>query len=309
MQHITPTRRMKLGWLVGLDEGSLSGKTPRYRDVQAMAQAAERVGLDSFWVADHFFYQPPEAGKEATGQWEAFTFLSALAAATSRIAIGPMVAATSFRNPTLLAKMADSLDEISDGRFFLGVGAGWHEPEYTAFGYPFDHRAGRFEEALQVLVPLLREGRVDFAGKYYAARDCFLRPRGPSPKGPPILIGAKRPRMLRLVARYADAWNTAWHTRPEVVEERWAEMRAVCAEVGRDVATLELTAGVMLRIVLPGEQHEPSAQHIVGTPEQVAAALRPFATVGVRHLIAVVEPESMDSAERLGRVAALLDQE
>jgi alkanesulfonate monooxygenase SsuD/methylene tetrahydromethanopterin reductase-like flavin-dependent oxidoreductase (luciferase family) len=300
---------MKLGWLMALDEGGLDGHTPRYTDVQAAAQAAERIGLDSFWVADHFFYQPPEVGAARIGQWEALTFLAALAAATERITLGPMVAATSFRNPALLAKMADSLDEISGGRFVLGIGAGWHKPEYDAFGYPFDHLAGRFEEALAIIAPLLREGGVDVSGRDYSARDCVLRPRGPSPHGPRILIGARRPRMLRLIARHADAWNTAWHTKPDVVAERWAEMRAACAEVGRDPASLELTAGVMLRIALPGEPApEADAHHISGTPEEVAAALRGFREVGVQHLILVVEPERKDNPERLRHVTTLLDQ-
>jgi probable F420-dependent oxidoreductase len=300
-------QQMTLGLLPGLDEQSHDGATPRYNTIQRMAQEAEDAGLDTFWLADHFFYQAPE--KPRIGQWEAFTFLSAIASATSRITLGPMVAATSFRNPALLAKMADSLDEISDGRFILGVGAGWHQPEYDAFGFPFDHRATRFEEALQIIKPLLREGKVDFAGQYYSARDCTLTPRGPTPGGPRILIGARKPRMLHLVARYADAWNTAWHTKPAVVAERWEALRAICAEEGRDPATLELTAGVMLRVVLPGESEpEASAQHITGAPEAVAEALRGFAAVGVRHLIAVMEPERADNAKRLGRVKELLDR-
>ena len=237
-------RKITLGLLPGLDENGHDGATPRYKTIQRMAQEAEDAGLDTFWLADHFFYkEAPD--KPRIGQWEAFTFLSALAAATSRIQLGPMVAATSFRNPALLAKMADSLDEISDGRFILGIGAGWHQPEYDAFGYPFDHRVARFEEALQIITPLLREGKVDFTGQYYSARNCTLNPRGPTLTGPQILIGARQPRMLHLVARYADAWNTAWHVKPEVVAERWAQMRAICAEVGRDPATLELTAGVI----------------------------------------------------------------
>ena len=124
------------------------------------------------------------AGK-TRGAWEAWTVLCALAAATSRIELGPFVACNSFRNPALLAKMAVTLDEVSDGRLVLGIGAGWHEPEYHAFGYPYDHRVGRFEEALQIIAPLLREGRVDFEGRYYQARDCEIAPRGPRPAGPP----------------------------------------------------------------------------------------------------------------------------
>jgi alkanesulfonate monooxygenase SsuD/methylene tetrahydromethanopterin reductase-like flavin-dependent oxidoreductase (luciferase family) len=100
--------------------------------------------------------------------------------------------------------MAVTLDEVSGGRFILGIGAGWNEPEFRAFGLPFDRRVDRFEEALQIIVPLLREGRVDFQGRYYSARDCELAPRGPRSGGPPVVIGAQQPRMLRLAARYAD---------------------------------------------------------------------------------------------------------
>jgi probable F420-dependent oxidoreductase len=282
------------------------GATPRFSDVRAMAQAAEGAGIDSFWVADHFIARMPNEGE--VGQWESLTFLSALAAVTSRIQLGPMVAATSFRNPALTAKMADSLDEISNGRFILGLGAGWHEPEYTAFGYPFEHLASRFEESLRIIAPLLHEGKVDFTGEYYSAKDAVLRPRGPSPKGPPILIGARRPRMLRLVARYADAWNTAWHTQPEVVAERWAGMRQACEEEGRDPATLELTAGVILRLGPNGEPAQGESHHVTGTNEEIAARLRGFVTVGVQHLILVIEPEGMVGFERFQPILDLLNQ-
>lgn len=299
-------RAMRLGIVVSLDEAGPHGLPLRFRDLRAQAQAAERMGLDSFWVPDHFLYRAP--GQDGiVGQWEALTVLAALAAATERITLGPMVAATSFRNPALLAKMADTLDEISDGRFVLGLGAGWHQPEYDAFGYPFDHRAGRFAEALQIIAPLLRVGRVTFAGQYYQVTDCVLRPRGPSARGPRLLAAGFKPRMLRLIAQHADSWNTAWHTRPEQVAERWAQMRAACAEVGRDPATLDLTAGVMLRIARPGQPVAPSTSHIVGEPEHVAEVLRGFQTVGVRHLVMVVEPDGNPDLEGLAQVIALLD--
>jgi probable F420-dependent oxidoreductase len=297
---------MRLGIVVSLDEAGPRGAPLRFQAVRAQAQAAERIGLDSFWVPDHFFYRAP--GQEGiVGQWEAMTVLSALAAVTERITLGPMVAATSFRNPALLAKMADTLDEISGGRFVLGLGAGWHQPEYDAFGYPFDHRASRFEEALRIIVPLLREGQVTFAGEYERATDCVLRPRGPTARGPRILVGGFRPRMLRLIARDADAWNTAWHTKPEQVTARWEQMTAACAEVGRDPATLELTAGVMLRIARPGETPAPSTSHIVGEPEQIAEVLRGFREVGVQHLVMVVEPDGNPDLEGLAKIVALLD--
>ena len=186
---------MKLGLMLQVGGGALEGgKTPRWPDLRDMALAADAVGFDTLFVPDHLlFRQSPTdnaiqvempAGK-ARGAWEAWTVLCALAAATSHIELGPFVACNSFRTPALLAKMAVTLDEVSDGRLVLGIGAGWHEPEYHAFGYPYDYRVGRFEEALQIIAPLLREGRVDFEGRYYQARDCEIAPRGPRPAGPP----------------------------------------------------------------------------------------------------------------------------
>lgn len=302
MTQNTSQQPMKIGIILDISEGSLEGRTPTFRDLQAMAQTAEQNGLDSLWLADHLIYRFPE--QEELAPWEAFTMLSALAAVTTRVEIGPMVACTSFRPPAMLAKMADALDEISGGRFILGLGAGWHQPEYDAFGYPFDHLAGRFDEALQIIVPLLREGHVDFQGQYYQVNNCVLRPRGPSKAGPPILIGAKRPRMLQLVARYADAWNTAWHTDPAVVQERYAQLRTACAEVGRDPATITLTAGVLVRLQ-PGEDSETEGA-ITGAPEEIARRLHAFASTGVAHLIVNLEPLTRATIEQFARIAELV---
>ncbi|MHB8596041.1 MAG: LLM class flavin-dependent oxidoreductase [Ktedonobacteraceae bacterium] len=303
MSQNTSASRMKIGLMPGINEGSLEGKTPTFQDLKAMAQAAERVGLDSFWLADHLIARFP--GQDEQGTWEAFTMLSAVANVTERIALGPLVACTSFRNPALLAKMADTLDEISGGRFILGLGAGWHQPEYDAFGYPFDHLAARFEEALQIIVPLLREEHVDFQGQYYQVRNCVLRPRGPSPSGPSILIGARRPRMLRLVAQYADAWNTVWHKDPLVVKERYAEFKEICSMVGRDPATIELTAGTIVRLSQSAEAN-PIAEAISGTLEEIAHQLQGFADVGVTHLMVVLDSASVASIEQFGRVVELM---
>ncbi len=302
---MTQNTRMKLGITLGIEEGSLQGRTPTFRDIQAMAQAAEQVGFDSLWVADHLIYRR-FPGQEGEGTWEAFTMLSALAAVTTRVALGPLVACTSFRSPALLAKMADTLDEISGGRFILGLGAGWHQPEYEAFGYPFDHLASRFEEALQVIVPLLREGKVDFQGRYYQVHNCVLRPRGPSHAGPPILIGARRPRMLQIVAHYADAWNTAWHVDPAVVKLRYEELKEACAAVGRDPAAIELTAGTEVSLQ-PGENAAPG-KVISGSPEEIASRLQGFADVGVTHLIVVLDPLSVAHIEQFGHIVDLLRQ-
>src|SRR6266849_4021848 len=189
---------MQFGIALTTLEGGLQGRTPSFRDLRELAQGAEQMGFASLWMGDHLLYRFP--GEEERGLWEVFSMLSALAAVTTRITLGSLVACTSFRNPALLAKIADTVDEISGGRLILGLGAGWHEPEYPAFGYRFDHRVSRFEEALTIIHGLLRHGKIDFAGIYYSARECELRPRGPRPSGPPILIGSTGQRMLRLLA-------------------------------------------------------------------------------------------------------------
>jgi len=196
--------------------------------------------------------------------------------------------------------MADAIDEISGGRFVLGLGAGWHQPEYEAFGYPFDHLAARFAEALQIIVPLLREGHVDFQGRYYQVNNCVLRPRGPSASGPRILIGARRPRMLELVAQYADAWNTAWHIDPAVVASRYEEFQQVCTRVGREGTPVELTVGTAVRLRPPTEDAPEKA--ITGTPQEIANRLQALAGPGASHLIVSLDPMTPQTIEEFGEI-------
>ncbi len=285
-------------------EGRLGGRTARFADLQALVRCTEDAGLDSFWLADHFLFNPPD--ETDVGGWEAFTFLSALAATTSRVLLGPMVACVSFRRPTLLARMAESLDEISGGRFILALGAGWNAREYEMFGYRFDHRVDRLEEALQIIVPLIREGHVDFEGRYYRAHDAFSRPRGPSGPLLPIWIAAWQPRMLRLAARYADAWNTNGHAVAASVSAAYPTFVQACRQVGRDPGTVELTAGTDVHLLDRGEQRPTDERGIVGRPEEVAEALSGFAHAGVRHLICSVRPYSPAGIERLGTAVELL---
>ena len=276
-----------------------------------MAKLAEDVGFDTLWCDDHFLYDTfPESAPphgRFRGVWESFTLLSALAEATSRVTLGPFVACTSFRNPAHLAKIADTLDDVSGGRLILGLGAGWNQPEYEAFGYPFDHLASRFEEALQIVVPLLREGQVDFQGKYYQARECELRPRGPRPNGPPIWIGASKPRMLNLVARYADAYNTTWYTSPGPMVERFASVDAACREIGRDPTTLRHTAGAYVALAGPGETTPPQLRPTIrATPEELAEQLQAFRQAGAVHFTLSVEPYTPVGIERCGKVIETL---
>jgi len=286
-----------------------AGNQARYAEIRGMALAAEEAGFDSVWVYDHLLYRWPDS--PTRGVWETWTILTALAEATSRVELGTLVLCVPFRNPALLAKMADALDEVSGGRLILGLGAGWHEPEFEACGLPFDHRASRFEDAFSIIRPLVRTGEVDFEGAYHRAPGCESRPRGPRAGGPPILIGTGGPRMLRLTARHADAWNTCWLGRPTLLPERRAALEAACAEVGRDPATIEVTVGVA--VDYPGEGKDPEQRvdpdrALSGSAEEVAAGLREYAEQGVGHVICACSPNTPASLARLSEALAAYRQ-
>jgi probable F420-dependent oxidoreductase len=269
-----------------------------YEAIRAIAQQAETDGFDSIWLADHLLYRKP--GEPTRGIWECWTMLAALAEATQRVEIGTLVLCNSFRNPAILAKMATTADEVSGGRLILGVGAGWNEPEYQAFGLPFDHRVDRFEEALQILKPLLREGHVDFAGQYYQARNCDDVPRGPRQAGPPLLVGSEGPRMLKLTAQYADLWNTGYMGQPETMASRLAKIEAACREIGRDPATIGITA--LIGLWFPELQaQKPSFfdNPLTGTVQEIAAAMRGYAQLGVEHVMFQCEPYIAEARQRL----------
>ena len=292
---------MQIGAVVRLgpiQEGVGPSGYPAIRD---MACRIEDAGLDSIWVYDHLLYRWP--GRPTDGIWECWTVLSALAQATQRVQIGTLVMCTPFHNPAVLAKMASTLDEISGGRLILGLGAGWHQPEFDAFGVPFDHRASRFQEALEIIRPLLRDGRVDFHGTYYSAPDCELIPRGPRPDGPPLMVAGKGPRMLRLAARYADSWNTAWHAEPADAAARIETLHAACATEGRFPATLEITAAVPVAYPDLGPSAMPNS--LTGTPEHVAEKLRAFADLGVAHVIADISPHTPGAIDRFAHAVEL----
>jgi probable F420-dependent oxidoreductase len=289
---------MKIGLMVFLANSRADNRTRSYESVRSIALEAEADGFDSIWLADHLLYRP--AGEPTRGIWECWTVLSALAEATHRAEIGTLVVCNSFRHPAILAKMATAADEVSNGRLILGVGAGWNEPEYRAFGLAFDHRVARFEEALQILKPLLRDGRVDFAGQYYEARDCEDLPRGPRPSGPPFMVGGEGPRMLRLTAQYADLWNTGYMGAPSTMAEPMARIEAACQEVGRDPTTLGVTA--LIGLWFPDLQPmQPSYfdKPLIGTPEDIAAAMRGYADLGVQHIMFQCEPYVPESRRRL----------
>jgi probable F420-dependent oxidoreductase len=232
---------MRVGVTVPMSVSDGPRRISSWPEILAFARHAEAIGLDSVWVCDHFFSSPP--GGEVEGIHEGWTILSALAASTRRVEVGSLVMSTSFRNPALLAKMAASTDAVSDGRVVLGLGAGWYDAEYVAFGYATDHRVGRFEEALQIITALLSGDSVTFSGRYYCVREAALLP--PPQRPIPILVAGKGPRMLRLVARHADAWNTAWFGKPDDrLRRRLSDLEEALAAEGRDPKTLRRTVGM-----------------------------------------------------------------
>lgn len=300
---MTSGRPCKIGLYLPMAEHEMEGETPRWTDILAVARRAEELGFDSVFIADHLIYH--FEGKDTYGIWEGMSLLAALAAATERVELGTGVICTGFRNPALLAKMAETIDEISGGRLILGIGAGWHDPEYVAFGYPTDHKFSRFQEALQIIHPMLKTGKADFHGEYYAANDADLMPRGPRPNGLPLMIASTGDRMLDLTARYADAWN-GW-----VVRGRNAELLgrldAACEASGRDPATLERVGMVMVDHT--GAEIDPDARRppIQGSPEEMAEAFRSLADDGLSHLVVAHEPNNLAGLEVLAPVLEILD--
>jgi alkanesulfonate monooxygenase SsuD/methylene tetrahydromethanopterin reductase-like flavin-dependent oxidoreductase (luciferase family) len=285
----------------------------RWSELRRMAETAEGIGLDSIWVGDHLLYRDP--GRPSRGPWEAWTTLAAIAAVTERVEIGPLVAATSFHNPAMIAKKAATLEEISDGRLVLGLGAGWNEPEYRAYGFPFDHRVSRFEEAFTIIRTLLADGRCDFHGTYYTLDDCDLLPRGPRPAGPPLMVGSEGPRMLGITLPHVASWN-AWFTwfgnSPEGYRPMRERIDEACRAAGRRPEEVERT--LALFVAFPGARGrqlgdlgEPDVEAIPGEPEELAETLRRFAAEGVGHVQLVLDPITPDTVGALERTVALLD--
>jgi alkanesulfonate monooxygenase SsuD/methylene tetrahydromethanopterin reductase-like flavin-dependent oxidoreductase (luciferase family) len=282
------TERMKIGVVLPIGDGEAGEGMPDYGLVRSLAVATESAGLDSIWVADHLVMRFP--GEPEVGVQESWTLLAALAEATDRVALGTIVLCSSFRSPGLVAKMAVALDAVSGGRLILGLGCGWHDPEYEAFGYPTDHRVGRFAEALEIIDRLLAGERVTFHGRFHDTDDAVLLP--PPARDIPILVAAVRPRMLELTSRHAESWNTAWYGAPD---EKLVNRRAALADAlratGRDPATLEQTVGIRIRSSgVTATPAEEAGSLFVGSVEEVADLLDTYEQLGFGHVIAWIDP-------------------
>jgi alkanesulfonate monooxygenase SsuD/methylene tetrahydromethanopterin reductase-like flavin-dependent oxidoreductase (luciferase family) len=298
-------RSFEIGIVLPIMQFGPDRVTARWTDLHRMAVRAEAIGFDTIWTPDELLWRTEDGPPR--GVWEGVAMAGAVAAVTSRAKVGTWVMSALHRNPGIIAKTAETLDEISGGRFVFGLGAGHEWPgQARAFGLPEDRIFARFEEALQVIIPLLRGGHADFEGAWHAARDLPQQPVGPRPNGIPILIGGNGPRGQRAAALHADVWSGYAEERAHVDElgPRLASLDAICAEIGRDPSTLGRSAGVSVH-PLEAAGLRPSV--ISGSPEEIADALRSFREAGFTQLEIMFGPGTMAALDALAPVLELLD--
>lgn len=279
--------------------------TPRWPDLRRMALLAEDIGFDTLWVADELLWRT-EGGGPHRGAWDGISMAAAAAAVTSRIKVGTWVMSALHRNPGIIAKTAATLDEISGGRFVFGLGAGHAWPgQARFFGLPEDRIFARFEEALQVIVPLLRRGYASFEGEFHAARDLPQQPVGPRPNAIPLLIGGNGRKGQRHAVLHADTWSGYAEERAHVDElaPRLASLDAICEELGRDPASIGRGAGVSVNPTLPAGIRPDL---ISGSAEEIADALRSFREAGFTQVDLILGPGTVEAFEKMARVVSLL---
>lgn len=272
--------------------------------------AAEGAGFDSFVYEDALLYR----GDEYTdGVWESMAISAALGAATERINFGQSVINAPYRSPGLVASMASTLDEISNGRYILGIGAGnTSDSDYLAFGFSTDHRFGRFAEAIEIIHSLLKTGQAHFHGEYYQVSDSELVLRGPRPLGPPINIAGSGPKMLELVARYGDAWN--WWVMSEKFEQAREKLQPLIESLESNLTTAGRSVNEVAKtidfysVVPPGFESE--VPHIEGalsgSVEEIGEELLNYAELGVSEIRCDLRPQSIGAIEAMEPVVNLL---
>jgi F420-dependent oxidoreductase-like protein len=265
-------------------------------------QAAERLGYDSVWLDDHFYGVVTPAWDDALECW---TLMAALARETSTLRFGTLVACNGYRPPALVAKMASSVDHLSNGRLEFGLGAGWYEQEFTAYGYDFPQigtRLRQLDEALQICKLMWTEEKASFAGKHYRVQDAWCNPKPVQKPYPPIMIGGGGEKvLLRIVAQHADRWNFGGSVQD--FRQKLPVLDAHCRAVGRDPASIERSwFGTLLieaseerlqrRLAKRAERYGAAVEQleqtmIAGTPERVIARIREYVALGVTHFIAM----------------------
>lgn len=301
-------RLSKIGLVLPMGESFVDGSTARWVEIRDLAIQAEAMGFDTVWLADELLWRPVDG--ETRGWWECVAMAGAVAAATSRVNVGTWVLSALHRNPGITAKAVETLDEISGGRFVLGLGSGHAGRQAHAFGLPEDHVFGRFEEAVEIIVPLLRQGRADFEGTFHAARDLEHRPVGPRPGRIPIMVGAKGPKMLQLAVRHADIWSWYVEERSDMTEfgPRLEALLAACDAAGRDPATIGRSAGIVVEPTAVTGAADVIGVPVRGTPEEIADAFRSFFEAGFTQLEVVLWPPTPAALEAMAPVMELLEQ-
>jgi probable F420-dependent oxidoreductase len=268
----------------------------RWPELAAIARAAEETGFDSIWVGDHLLYRGD--GRPERGPRDCWTTLAALAAVTERVELGPLVACTAFHPPGILARQAAAVDELSGGRLVAALGAGWNQEEFRAFGLPFDRHVSRFEEAFTIVRRLLAGERVSFDGTFHSVHDALLLP--PPARVPKLMVGANKPRMLAIALPHVDAWNT-WFTHYGNTADGFArhnaEITAAAERAGRDPATLERSACVLVEVDGAGER----PRDVPAVPAaELPAHLRALADAGADEAILVLDPINERTVRAVG---------
>jgi alkanesulfonate monooxygenase SsuD/methylene tetrahydromethanopterin reductase-like flavin-dependent oxidoreductase (luciferase family) len=288
---------------------------PTWESIKERAATAEATGFDVFVFEDAMLYKGERA---SDGVWEATTIAAAVALVTERMAFGTSVINSPYRSPAIVAKIAETIDEISGGRFVLGIGAGnTPESDYLAFGAPADMRYSRFAEAIQIIHALLKTGAVDFQGEFYSAVEAEMVLRGPSKTGPPINIAAGSPKMLQLAARYGDLWN--WWGWDETLDETVARMRPIvehldrsCEAEGRDPATLARTLDLYLVVPEPFQasfeeaEEVPFQRPVTGSHEEIASHLISLAGLGFSEIRCDLWPKTTEAIAAMQPVVDLV---
>jgi len=269
-----------------------------------MARTAEEAGFESIWLGDHLLYRGD--GREERGPLEVWTLLAAIAAVTERATIGPLVACTSFHPPGLIAKMAATVDDVSRGRLILGLGAGWNETEYRAFGLPYDHRVSRFEESFSIIRRMLAGERVQTAGRYWSAEDLVLMP--PPERRIPLMIGSNGPRMLSIALPHVDWWNT-WYDRYGNTVEGFAQFNAnvtaAAERAGRDPTEIKRSTAVLVELDPTAVKRPHSDARSAPVPlDGLRSHLAALAEAGADEAICILRPIDEQSIRAVGRELA-----
>lgn len=273
-----------------------------YETMTRVAQTAEKLAYDSIWLFDHF-HTVPVPTQEMT--FECWTSTAALARETQRVRIGQMVTCNGYRNPALLAKMASTVDVLSHGRLNFGIGAGWYEHEYNAYGYTYSDAPTRLRylrEGIQVILKMWQEEEAIFEGRYHQVRGAINQPKGVQKPHIPLLIGGSGEQVtLKLVAQYGNACNIG-HLTPEETAQKFAVLRKHCEELGRDYDTIHRTMLLNCAMAPTEEQALAKAlqadftrsargpqtlrtRSLIGTPEMIRQRLKAYEQVGVQEVI------------------------